>query len=324
VATALAASGLTEVLVYPFVTQEQNDLFGSATDGSVPSVRLTNALDASVPFLRASLLPGLLETAKRNVARGMTDLALYEIGLVFRPKGQVHGTTELPPGAALPEPGVLAGLEAGIPPQPRMVAALFLGDSTPKQPGRAAEPAGIADAIAAVRTLGVALGVPMTVRRGEHKALHPGRTAEVLLDAEPVGYAGELLPRVAEEADLPRVVGVLELDLDRMLAAAGREIEVTPISAFPAATQDLSLVLGADVAAGDVLATVVEGAGPLLEHAHLVDDYRGRGVADGAKSLTFALRFRAADRTLTAAEATEAKLAGAALASERFGATVRE
>jgi phenylalanyl-tRNA synthetase beta chain len=175
-----------------------------------------------------------------------------------------------------------------------------------------------------VRTLQTALGVPLTVRQGSHKALHPGRTAEVLLDGEPIGYAGELLPQVAEDADLPRVVAVLELNLDRMLAAAGRNIEVTPISTFPAATQDLSLVVDAAVPAADVLAAVIDGAGELLESAHVVDDYRGRGVPEGTKSLTFALRFRASDRTLTAAEASEAKLAGARAAGERFGASVRE
>jgi phenylalanyl-tRNA synthetase beta chain len=324
VATALAASGLTEVLVYPFVTQAQNDLFGSPGDESVPSVRLANALDASVPLLRASLLPGLLETAKRNLSRGLTDLALFEIGLVFRPGSTVTGTAELPPGAVLPEADVLARLEQGIPAQPRMVGALFTGDSTLKQPGLAAVPAGITDALAAVRTLETALGVHLAVRQGSHKALHPGRTAEVLVDGERVGYAGELLPRLAEDSDLPRVVGVLELNLDRLLASAGREIDVKPISSFPAATQDLSLVVGRTVAAADVLAAVVEGAGELLEDARVVDDYRGSGVPDDSKSLTFALRFRAADRTLTAAEASEAKLAGARLAGERFGAAVRE
>ena len=323
-ATALAGSGLTEVLVYPFVTQAQNDLYGTAGEEPVPSVRLANALDASVPFMRASLLPGLVETARRNLSRGLTDLALFEIGLVFRPDGPVRGTAELPLGAALPEPGVLEQLEEGIPAQPRMVAALFTGESTPKQPGLAPVAAGIADALAAVRTLQTALGAPLTVRQGSHKALHPGRTAEVLLHGEPIGYAGELLPQVAEDADLPRVVAVLELNLDRMLAAAGRNIEVTPISTFPAATQDLSLVVDAAVPAADVLAAVIDGAGELLESAHVVDDYRGQGVPEGTKSLTFALRFRASDRTLTAAEASEAKLAGARVAGECYGASVRE
>jgi phenylalanyl-tRNA synthetase beta chain len=78
------------------------------------------------------------------------------------------------------------------------------------------------------------------------------------------------------------------------------------------------------VPASTVAAAVREGAGELLEDLHLVDDYRGSGVPAGAKSLTFALRFRAPDRTLTAAEASEAKLSGAALAAERHGAKIRE
>ena len=86
----------------------------------------------------------------------------------------------------------------------------------------------------------------------------------------------------------------------------------------------MSLVVGDDVVAGDVRAALVEGAGELLESVRLVDDYRGQGLEAGQKSLTFALRFRADDRTLTAAEATEAKLAGVAVAAARFGATVRE
>jgi phenylalanyl-tRNA synthetase beta chain len=93
---------------------------------------------------------------------------------------------------------------------------------------------------------------------------------------------------------------------------------------MPAATQDLSLVVDLAVPAGDVLAAVIAGCGPLLDHAELVDDYRGAGVTPGRKSLTFALRFRAADRTLTAAEASDAKLAGVSVAAARFGATLRE
>ncbi|MDQ1528521.1 MAG: phenylalanyl-tRNA synthetase beta chain, partial [Actinomycetota bacterium] len=91
-----------------------------------------------------------------------------------------------------------------------------------------------------------------------------------------------------------------------------------------AATQDLSLVVAADVAAGEVLATVREGAGVLLEHAALVDDYRGPGIDEGSKSLTFALRFRATDRTLTAAEASDAKNSAVALAGTRHAARPRE
>lgn len=117
---------------------------------------------------------------------------------------------------------------------------------------------------------------------------------------------------------------VAELDLDALLTGAADRVVVASLSGYPAATQDVSLVVPADVTAGALAAALSEGAGELLESLRLVDDYRGAGVAEGAKSLTFALRFRADDRTLTAAEATEAKLAGVAVATERFGASIRD
>jgi phenylalanyl-tRNA synthetase beta chain len=95
------------------------------------------------------------------------------------------------------------------------------------------------------------------------------------------------------------------------------------LSAFPAATQDVSLVVDQGIPAGDIQATLAEGAGELLEGIALVDDYRGDGVEPGYRSLTFALRFRAADKTLTALEATEAKDRGVALAALRHGAALR-
>jgi phenylalanyl-tRNA synthetase beta chain len=328
-AAALAASGLTEVLAMPFLTAAQNDAFGSPSGETVPAVKLANPLDARVPFLRTTLLPGLIDIAQRNLSRGLTDLAIYELGLVFRPEAGVrYGVDALPVGDARPDAATLAALDASIPPQPRHVAGLFLGNATPKQPGHAAVPAGLADALAALRTLGAAVGVEIVVRQGTHASLHPGRTAELFAvtpdGEESVGYAGELLPALAAELDLPRVVAVFEADLGKLIAASPEQLDVAPISSYPAATQDLSLVVPLDAPAGEVLRTVVGAAGELLEHAQLVDDYRGQGVPEGSKSLTFALRFRADDRTLTAAEASAAKLAGAAAAAERFGATVRE
>jgi phenylalanyl-tRNA synthetase beta chain len=120
------------------------------------------------------------------------------------------------------------------------------------------------------------------------------------------------------------VVGLLELDLDALLELATKDVAPTAIASLPAATQDVSLVVPVSVRAGELLAVLVEGAGELLEHATLTDDYRGPGLPEGSKSLTYALRFRAPDRTLTQAEATEAKSAAVALAASRLGATLRD
>ncbi|WP_350346963.1 phenylalanine--tRNA ligase subunit beta [Agromyces sp. G08B096] len=329
VADVLAGAGATEVLAFPFVTDEENRLFGTAVapepGEQLAQVKVANALDASRPYLRRSLLPGLVEVARRNLSRGLTDLDVYETGLVFLPEsGQELGSPTLPAGGALPADDELAALTAGLPRQPRHVAVLLVGDVVRKAPGQSPLPAGLAEALDRVREIGLATGTAIEVVQGRHQALHPGRTAELRVDGRVVGVAGELHPAVAEANDLPRVVAVAELDLDAVIAAGDRPVEARALSSYPAATQDLSLVVARDVPAAAVAAAVREGAGDLLEHVELVDDYRGQGVAESEKSLTFALRFRAPDRTLTAAEASEAKLAGAALALERTGAAIRD
>lgn len=320
VADALAAAGFTEVLAYPFVSLADVAL----TDGDAPSVALANAFDSDQAQLRRSLLPGLAKIAHRNIARGLTDLAVFEIGHVFQPEtGRAYGVDAVPGIEARPEGPVLDALEHSIPNQPWYLAALLVGDRRPRGIGQTPEPGGIADALAAAHLVAGVAGTALRVEQGEHPALHPGRTAALWAGDVPVGVAGELLPAVAVERDLPRRVGVLELDLDALIAAGSSTVEAGVIAGFPAATQDLSLVVAESVAAGAVRDAVIEGAGDLLESATLVDDYRGTGLEPGTKSLTLALRFRASDRTLTAAEATDAKMAGLAVAAERFGATLR-
>ncbi|WP_394279681.1 phenylalanine--tRNA ligase subunit beta [Microbacterium sp.] len=325
VANALASAGFVETLAFPFTTEELNDLHGSETGEHLASIKLANPLDGQAPFLRRSLLPGLLQNAHRNVSRGLTDLALFEAGSVFTPEaGAAYGTETVPPLAVRPDDATLAALHASIPPQPRHIAVLLTGSAISKQPGRAAVEYDLSDALGAVQTIAAAAGVRIDVRQGQRAALHPGRTGILTVGDTEVGYVGELLPAVAHAADLPGRVFVAELDLDGILSLAGAPEVAASLRTYPAATQDVSLVVPADVPAADVRAALVEGAGDLLESLRLVDDYRGAGIDDGAKSLTFALRFRADDRTLTAAEATEAKLAGVDAAASRFGATIRD
>lgn len=329
VANALAAS-LVEVQNYPFLSDAENALFGSArADEDVQSVRIANPLDAQVPLLRRSLIPGLIGAARRNVSRGFTDVALFESGIVFEPNASAAlGTDYVPPLAARPDAEVLAELDASLPAQPRHIAALMIGDAIVKQPGEAAREFDWADAVDAVRTVAESVAAEIEICQGSHHAFHPGRTAEIFVTVSgsrvSVGFAGELLPSVAAEAHLPGRVAVAELNLDALIEAGRRETSYRDISAQPAATQDLSLLVNVEIPAGDVLALLRKSCGELLEAVALVDDYRGTGVPDGQKSLTFALRFRAGDRTLTAAEASEAKMAGVAEAEKAFGAQFRD
>jgi phenylalanyl-tRNA synthetase beta chain len=223
-----------------------------------------------------------------------------------------------------PDVATLDGLYDSVPAQPWHVSAVFVGPVVTKQPGQAAVPSGLGEALDTVHIIATAVGVDVEIRQGSHHAFHPGRCAEVFAGDVSVGFAGEVLPSVALSLDLPRVVSALDLDLDALIAAAPDHVVATPVLVFPAATQDVSLVVDQSVSAADVRVAIVDGAGELLESAHLVDDYRGAGLDENQKSLTFALRFRAADRTLTQQDATDAKLAGVAVAASRHNATIRE
>ncbi|WP_061017523.1 phenylalanine--tRNA ligase subunit beta, partial [Microbacterium sp. CCH5-D1] len=133
VADALAAAGLVETPSFPFTTEAQNDLHGSASGEHLPSIRLANPLDGQAPYLRRSLIPGLLQTAHRNISRGLTDLAIFETGVVFLPEpGVQYGTDEVPPLGERPSDETLAELNASIPPQHRFVSGLLTGHVAPR------------------------------------------------------------------------------------------------------------------------------------------------------------------------------------------------
>ena len=317
---ALAASGMTEVLAYPFVSHEDNVLFGQTQNDVV----LANALDSLVNRMRVSLIPGLLETAQRNLSRGFTSLAIYEVGLVFHAGSGSLGTKDIPAGAQKPETKVAAELYASTGHQPWNVSGVFLGNALEKTPGSSARAFEVADALDAARTAARAAGAELGVSQATHPAFHPGRFAELVVGETPVGFVGELLPRIARARDLVGRVAVFSLNVDALIAARGSEPHVAhPLSIYPAATQDVSLVAPVDVPAEALRDVLVEGCGELLESVFLVDDYRGEGIDAGQRSLTFALRFRASDRTLTQLEATEAKEQGVALAAQKFGAVLR-
>ncbi|GAA3695114.1 phenylalanine--tRNA ligase subunit beta [Arthrobacter ginkgonis] len=321
---ALADAGLVEVLSYPFVSAAQNSTFGSAAAGAeVRAVKLANPISHEFGFLRTSVLPGLLETARRNHGRGFRDLALYEAGLVFLP-GDTLGTATIPPLGAKPSDEVLEELYSGLPHQPLHLAAVLTGHDSPVAPEHTPRPYDWADALDAARLAGDVLGVELVVAQGAHQAFHPGRTAALSLrSGQAVGYAGELHPKLLAELDLPARTVAMEIDVDALCAAAADVVVAKQISTFPVTTQDVALVVDADTVAANVLDTLREGAGELLEDVALFDVYAGAGIEEGKKSLAFGLRFRANDRTLTADEASEARAAAVALAAERFGAVQR-
>ena len=314
---SLAAAGCTEVLSYPFVSAASNNTFADASKAVV----LANPIQEEAGQLRLSLIPGLIETARRNLSRGLNDLAIVEQGSVFMAANSKPPV--FPDTSTRPSADQIANLEMGIPQQPKHLAGLFLGSRLGSQPGSKSITAGVEDALEAARVLGASVGVSFEIRQAQPKGFHTGRSGELLVGGVVVGTVGELSPSVTKSNDLPRTVGVFEVNLDALFDAAPLAVTAKPLGTLPAATQDLSLVVKVETPALEVLSAVREGAGDLLELISLTDDYRGSNVGEGFKSLTFALRFRAMDRTLTQAEASEARDAGVQLARQRFNAEIR-
>lgn len=325
VADALAAAGLVEVLSYPFVGPDQLDALGlDADDDRRRAVRLVNPISDAQPFLRTDLLVTLLDTVRRNVARGTGDLAVFEAGLVTLP-GQGDGVAPRLPGGARPDDATLAALDAALPDQPLHLAAVLAGEVERGGwwgPGR---PAQVTDVLALVERVTALAGVVATARATVRAPFHPGRCAELVAPSGRVlGHAGELHPNVLAALGLPARAVAFELDLSAVLAEASADpVEAVPVSTFPVAKEDVALVVDADVPAGEVLAAVRAGAGEVLEDVRLFDVYTGDQVGPGKRSLAFALRLRAADRTLTAAETAAVRDAVVAQAHARVGAVLR-
>jgi phenylalanyl-tRNA synthetase beta chain len=322
VGLALAGAGWTEVISYPFVGTDALDRLGlDEADERRTALRIANPLSAEEPLLTTTLLPGVLTALGRNVGRGNQDVSLFEHSLVFRPTGnekaEILGVDRRPTDAEW------EALQAAVPAQPLHLALATTGRRERDGwwgPGRAA---GWEDAIAAVRGVADTLGVDVTVHQAAVAPWHPGRCAEIRLGGKVVGHAGELHPTVCRAYGLPARAAAAEVDLSALVDAARAVAPGPRFSSYPVAKEDVALVVDDDVAASAVEAALREGAGELLESVRLFDVYTGAQVGEGRKSLAFALRFRAPDRTLKEGEAAAARDAAVRLAAERTGAVQR-
>lgn len=328
VGRVLAGSGYVEAPNYPFIGEQVFDqLLLEPGDSARQVVRLTNPLNDEEPALRTTLLPGLLGALRRNDGRGSHDLALFETGLVFQPRAEQVVAPVLSVERR-PSDEELASLDAALPVQPRHVAVVLAGAREQAGWWGKGRPSDWADAVEAGRAVAREAGAEVVVRQGQYGPWHPGRCAEFVIVVDGVeqviGHAGELHPRVVKALGLPARTSAMEIDLDAV-ESAGVEIVPAPrISSFPVATQDVALVVEKGVPSAVVEGALREGAGELLESIRLFDVYENaEQLGADRKSLAYALRFRAGDRTLTVDEASAARDAAVALAGERTGAVLR-
>jgi phenylalanyl-tRNA synthetase beta chain len=322
VGRTLAGEGYVEVINFPFVGEADFDRLGlDAADPRRTALRLANPLSNEEPLMTTTLLPGLLRTVARNVSRGTSDLALFEQAPVTLP----HSDEAAPilPVDRPPTKEEWDALNRAIPEQPLHLAFAVSGDRDRGGWWGKGRPAGWSDVIETARVVASALGLELTVGSGNLAPWHPGRCAELRVGETLVGHAGELHPKVCRAFGLPDRTSVAELDLDALLARAVTVPTAPDFSAYPVAKEDVALVVADDLPAEELAATLREGAGPLCESVRLFDVYTGEQAGDGHKSLAFALRFRAPDRTLTERETGAARDAAVALAEQRHGAQQR-
>jgi phenylalanyl-tRNA synthetase beta chain len=283
VRSALEGQGFREVVSYAFV--EPLDL--EAFDPGVRPVALRNPISAEMAVMRTSVVPSLLRTAAHNRRQGRDSARLYEVATAFWPR---TGVERDPPAVERP-----------------VVAGVLTGRRSPVSWAASGEPSDFHDLKGAVEGILAVLGAAATFEQAGRAVpwLHPRAAALVrAADGSRLGALGEIHPRVAQAFDLPRGVLAFELDEAALLAAARLVPGYRPIPRLPAVLRDLAVVVEEPVAAAAVTALV--GEEPLCEEVTLFDVYRGAPLPAGKKSLALAIRYRAADRTLTDAEADAA------------------
>ena len=316
-----AELGLVEILSYGFVGESEFDaLLLPADDPRRVAVRLANPLNDEQPLMRTTLLPGLLNTARRNVGRGAESLGLYEYGQVFRDVSAIDAPVA--DAAVRPSDEVLQAMLSALPRQPEHLALVLAGNWSQAGwwgPGRGID---WSDPIRIVRDIAAGVGVEAEVQADQHAPWHPGRCAVLKVDGQTLGHAGELHPDVVAAYGLPARAAAAEIDLSVLIVAAEPVARAPQVSTFPVAKEDVALVVDADLSAEAVRAALLVGGGDLLESVRLFDVYSGPQVPEGKKSLAFALRLRADDRTLTDADIAGVR-DGALDAAAVLGAVLR-
>ncbi|VXB87185.1 phenylalanine--tRNA ligase subunit beta [Massilia sp. 9I] len=300
----LADLGYQEVVNMSFVEPQWEQDFAANSD----PIRLQNPIASQMSVMRSNLVGSLLANVRYNVNRKAGRVRVFEVGAVFKRNAAIQDG-----------PLSVAGFE-----QPKRVAAIAYGPANDEQWGEKTRAVDYFDVKADLE----ALFAPSVLRfvKGEHPALHPGRSAFVELDGKHIGFIGELHPRWLQKYDLPQAPVLFEVDAD---ALRQRTVPAyAEISKFPGATRDLALVVRQDVSAQEVLDAfhaelAMNPGGKIVQAVVLFDEYRGKGLETDEKSLAFRFGLQDTQSTLQD-DAVDAIMAAVARsAQEKVGAKLR-
>ena len=317
VANYLASNGFSEVYNSPFVDPAFVADLGFTGDRA-KSFKLANPMSEEFPDLRTHLLPGLLLTAMRNQGRGASDIAIFEIGSVFRNTEKL-----ISPGIVgidkAPDAKTKEIIYKSVPNQPLHVGAVVAGKLTSDSWHVKSSNFTWVEAIGFARAIVENTGSVANTIPSDFAPWHPGRCAEIQVDGKPVGHAGELHPRVISLLGLPDRSCAFVVILSALPFQEQKKSDT--LLTMPPAIQDISLIVDEKISAGLVEKALREGAGEMLESLTLFDRYEKMG--EGKISLAFTLVFRAKDRTLTADEVSKYREAATTAATNQCGAILR-
>ncbi|HDI1326535.1 TPA: phenylalanine--tRNA ligase subunit beta [Staphylococcus aureus] len=268
----LEGAGLDQAITYSLVSKEDATAFSMQQRQTIDLLMPMSEAHAS---LRQSLLPHLIEAASYNVARKNKDVKLFEIGNVFFANG-----------------------EGELPDQVEYLSGILTGDYVVNQWQGKKETVDFYLAKGVVDRVSEKLNLEFSYRRADIDGLHPGRTAEILLENKVVGFIGELHPTLAADNDLKRTY-VFELNFDALMAVSVGYINYQPIPRFPGMSRDIALEVDQNILAADLLSTIHAHGGNILKDTLVFDVYQGEHLEKGKKSIAIRLNYLDTEETLT-------------------------
>ncbi|HAR7072254.1 TPA: phenylalanine--tRNA ligase subunit beta [Staphylococcus aureus] len=268
----LEGAGLDQAITYSLVSKEDATVFAMQQRQTIDLLMPMSEAHAS---LRQSLLPHLIEAASYNVARKNKDVKLFEIGNVFFANG-----------------------EGELPDQVEYLSGILTGDYVVNQWQGKKEMVDFYLAKGVVDRVAEKLNLEFSYRRADIDGLHPGRTAEILLENKVVGFIGELHPTLAADNDLKRTY-VFELNFDELMAVSVGYINYQPIPRFPGMSRDIALEVDQNIPAADLLSTIHAHGGNILKDTLVFDVYQGEHLEKGKKSIAIRLNYLDTEETLT-------------------------
>ncbi|RFU65944.1 phenylalanine--tRNA ligase subunit beta [Peribacillus glennii] len=294
----LEGAGLYQAVTYSLTSEEKAAQFALEKR---ESIRLAMPMSEERSQLRLSIVPQLLEVLKYNTARQNDFIALYEIGSVFL-KSEAADLPEEREHLA----GALTGLWEAHP---------WQGE---KKPVDFFVAKGVLESV--FDTLGLMENIEY--RQAEIAEMHPGRTAEILLDGKVIGFIGQVHPIIQNELDLKETY-VFELSFKALADAEPEAIRYEAIPRFPSITRDIALVVDKETVAGDIQRVIAEAGGKLLKEVGVFDLYEGENMEQGKKSIAFSLKYFDPQRTLTDEEVTKTHDKVLSAVKEKTGAKLR-